>query len=228
MRARRRLLVTSSAGSSRAIQRERGDASAIVISDYLKGCITQTRHCGGAVEAARSRYSAAGRSQDSAHRLLRGRHASITPNHHEAETRPTCASASTTEARIAARAFRDRARCESVLMTRGDQGMWLLTGRRGHLPASAREVADVTGAGDTVIATMGWRSRRAQRSSSPRSSPIRQQASSSRGSVRRRSRRVNCSAGWRFQQKISGVSLPNMTTGRSAVAPSRIAVEELS
>ena len=27
-------------------------------------------------------------------------------------------------ARFAASAFRDRARCESVLMTRGDQGMW--------------------------------------------------------------------------------------------------------
>ena len=40
-------------------------------------------------------------------------------------------------------------------MTRGDQGMWLLTREaEGQLPASAREVADVTGAGDTVIATM--------------------------------------------------------------------------
>jgi D-beta-D-heptose 7-phosphate kinase/D-beta-D-heptose 1-phosphate adenosyltransferase len=40
-------------------------------------------------------------------------------------------------------------------MTRGDQGMWLLgSGIEGNLPAAAREVADVTGAGDTVIATM--------------------------------------------------------------------------
>ena len=40
-------------------------------------------------------------------------------------------------------------------MTRGDQGMWLLSsGMEGHLPAAAREVADVTGAGDTVIATL--------------------------------------------------------------------------
>jgi bifunctional ADP-heptose synthase (sugar kinase/adenylyltransferase) len=42
-----------------------------------------------------------------------------------------------------------------VLMTRGDQGMWLLgEGAEGSLPASAREVADVTGAGDTVIAVL--------------------------------------------------------------------------
>ena len=33
--------------------------------------------------------------------------------------------------------------------------MWLLAdGIEGHLPAAAREVADVTGAGDTVIATL--------------------------------------------------------------------------
>jgi D-beta-D-heptose 7-phosphate kinase/D-beta-D-heptose 1-phosphate adenosyltransferase len=33
--------------------------------------------------------------------------------------------------------------------------MWLLAeDAEGHLPATAREVADVTGAGDTVIATL--------------------------------------------------------------------------
>ena len=58
-------------------------------------------------------------------------------------------------ARAAARQFRTRAQCANVLMTRGDQGMWLLcSDSEGHLPSAAREVADVTGAGDTVIATM--------------------------------------------------------------------------
>ncbi|MEM9103440.1 MAG: bifunctional D-glycero-beta-D-manno-heptose-7-phosphate kinase/D-glycero-beta-D-manno-heptose 1-phosphate adenylyltransferase HldE [Pseudomonadota bacterium] len=45
---------------------------------------------------------------------------------------------------------------EALLVTRGEQGMTLL--REGkpelHLPAKAREVYDVTGAGDTVIATL--------------------------------------------------------------------------
>ena len=45
---------------------------------------------------------------------------------------------------------------EALLITRGEQGMTLL--RNGvaavHLPARAREVFDVTGAGDTVISTM--------------------------------------------------------------------------
>ena len=42
-----------------------------------------------------------------------------------------------------------------MLITRGEYGMWLdHAGADGYLPAAAREVADVTGAGDTVIATL--------------------------------------------------------------------------
>jgi D-beta-D-heptose 7-phosphate kinase/D-beta-D-heptose 1-phosphate adenosyltransferase len=79
----------------------------------------------------------------------------VTPNHHEAEAATHMRIRSEDEARAAARAFRERARCSHVLMTRGDQGMWLLgESVEGSLPASAREVADVTGAGDTVIATL--------------------------------------------------------------------------
>ena len=45
--------------------------------------------------------------------------------------------------------------CESVLITRGEHGMWLLApDGEFDLPAEAREVSDVTGAGDTVIAAM--------------------------------------------------------------------------
>lgn len=46
---------------------------------------------------------------------------------------------------------------ESLLLTRGDRGMTLIPreGEELHLPAHAREVFDVTGAGDTVIATLG-------------------------------------------------------------------------
>jgi D-glycero-beta-D-manno-heptose-7-phosphate kinase len=79
----------------------------------------------------------------------------ITPNHHEAEVATHSRVRSHDEAREAARVFRDRAGCNSVLMTRGDQGMWLLSeDGEGYLPSAAREVADVTGAGDTVIAAL--------------------------------------------------------------------------
>jgi D-beta-D-heptose 7-phosphate kinase/D-beta-D-heptose 1-phosphate adenosyltransferase len=45
---------------------------------------------------------------------------------------------------------------EALLVTRGENGMTLLRRNRAelHLPARAREVFDVTGAGDTVIATL--------------------------------------------------------------------------
>lgn len=46
---------------------------------------------------------------------------------------------------------------EALLITRGPQGMTLLREEQPelHLPARAREVYDVTGAGDTVIAVLG-------------------------------------------------------------------------
>jgi rfaE bifunctional protein kinase chain/domain len=44
----------------------------------------------------------------------------------------------------------------SVLITRGAQGMWLMSGTAValDLPARARSVYDITGAGDTVVATL--------------------------------------------------------------------------
>jgi rfaE bifunctional protein kinase chain/domain len=49
-----------------------------------------------------------------------------------------------------------RLKCEAVLITRGEQGMSLFEhgGRVTHIPTVAREVFDVTGAGDTVISTL--------------------------------------------------------------------------
>jgi len=56
----------------------------------------------------------------------------------------------------AARWIRDSLGCRDVLITRGEHGMSLLdeAGRLTHIPTVAREVYDVTGAGDTVIATL--------------------------------------------------------------------------
>jgi len=45
-------------------------------------------------------------------------------------------------------------RLESLLITLGEQGMWLFeNGRDEHIPTVAQEVFDVSGAGDTTIAT---------------------------------------------------------------------------
>ncbi len=54
-----------------------------------------------------------------------------------------------------AQALRESLRLEALLLTRSEEGMSLFDAA-GHLqiPAQAREVFDVTGAGDTVIATL--------------------------------------------------------------------------
>lgn len=136
------------------IHKHAARASAIVLSDYLKGCITR-----GVVQAA---VAAAAERQVPVLVDPKIPHVDyytgatvVTPNHHEAEIAANMRVRSDEEARAAAQLFRARAGCRSVLMTRGDQGMWLLAEDiEGQLPAAAREVADVTGAGDTVIATL--------------------------------------------------------------------------
>ena len=129
-------------------------AMAIVVSDYLKGCVTR-RVVEAAVAAAAERQVPVLIDPKIPHVDYYCGATVVTPNHHEAEIAANMRVRSEDEARGAARLFRDRARCDSVLMTRGDQGMWLLTGDvEGHLTSAAREVADVTGAGDTVIATL--------------------------------------------------------------------------
>ena len=137
-----------------SIERAAATAKAMVVSDYLKGAVTKQL-------AAR----AAGIARDLRIPLLvdpKIPHLDyyagatlLTPNNAEAETATHMRIRSHAEAQAAARAIRDRLGCKSVLITRGESGMWLLDeSGEGYLPAAAREVADVTGAGDTVIATL--------------------------------------------------------------------------
>ena len=136
------------------INKHAEQTAAIVISDYLKGCITRAV-VKSAVAAAAARNVPVLVDPKIPHVDYYAGTTVVTPNHHEAEIAANMRVRSEDDARGAARLFRERAQCRSVLMTRGDQGMWLLAdGTEGHLPAAAREVADVTGAGDTVIATL--------------------------------------------------------------------------
>jgi rfaE bifunctional protein kinase chain/domain len=137
-----------------AVQQHAADASAIVISDYLKGCLT-TSVTRAAIAAGRAQGIPVLVDPKVPHIGAYAGATVVTPNHHEAEMATQRRVRTDDHARDAARLFRKQAACEAVLMTRGDQGMWLLgPGVAGSLHAAAREVADVTGAGDTVIATM--------------------------------------------------------------------------
>ena len=130
------------------------NAGAVVVSDYLKGLVSR-----------RLMASLVGRAQERAipvlvdpkipHLDLYTGATLVTPNHHEAEMATHLRIRTEEDAQRAARVFRQRAGCDGVIITRGEHGMWLACdGIEGHLPAAAREVSDVTGAGDTVVATL--------------------------------------------------------------------------
>lgn len=136
------------------IDRELPNAAVLVISDYLKGAVS-TRVASHAIENAAARKTPVIVDPKVPHVDFYAGATLITPNHHEAEAVTLMRARTTDEVRAVARAFRERARCDSVLITRGEHGMWLLDGDREHeLPATAREVSDVTGAGDTVVAAI--------------------------------------------------------------------------
>jgi D-glycero-beta-D-manno-heptose-7-phosphate kinase len=129
-------------------------AEVMVLSDYLKGAVS--RGVAHAALAAAERRGIPLLVDPKVPHIDYYKGATlITPNHVEAEAVTLKRIRSESEACEAARLFRDRAGCKSVMITRGEHGMWLLTPEaETALPAEAREVADVTGAGDTVIATL--------------------------------------------------------------------------
>ena len=129
-------------------------ADAILISDYLKGVISRDV-AQAAVAAARGRGIPLLVDPKVPHvEYYRGA-TLVTPNHHEAEAITHMRIRSAADASRAAKRIRDLIGCECVLITRGEHGMWLLDrDEEAELPADAREVADVTGAGDTVISAL--------------------------------------------------------------------------
>lgn len=140
-----------------AIDRQVEKAGAVVVSDYLKGAVTRAV-AARAIDAGRRGGIPVLVDPKVPHIDYYRGATLLTPNHHEAEVITLIRIRTAFDARAAARAFRERAGCKSVLITRGEHGMWLLDGAGGaveyDLPAVAREVSDVTGAGDTVVAAI--------------------------------------------------------------------------
>jgi len=126
----------------------------ILISDYQKGVVTR-RAMAHMVGFAQANGIPLIVDPKVPHIDYYAGAALVTPNHVEAESATNSRISTNEDARRASIALRQRLGVDSVLITRGEHGMWLDHGGvDGYLPASAREVADVTGAGDTVIATL--------------------------------------------------------------------------
>jgi len=126
----------------------------IIISDYSKGMITKTLvakilHLAGpgvfvAVDPKIGHFE-----------YYRGV-SLITPNINEASSGSGIDITDKETLVAAGEALLKKIHCKSLVITRGDEGMTLFErgGRITHIPTCAREVYDVSGAGDTVIAAL--------------------------------------------------------------------------
>jgi len=123
----------------------------VVLSDYGKGGLAHISTMIDRARAARKRVLVDPKGEDWA----RYRGATIiTPN--RSEFRQVAGRWSDDDDMTQrAQALRSRLDLEALLVTRSEEGMSLYTaGGARHIAAQAREVFDVSGAGDTVIATM--------------------------------------------------------------------------
>jgi D-beta-D-heptose 7-phosphate kinase/D-beta-D-heptose 1-phosphate adenosyltransferase len=129
-------------------------ASAIIVSDYDKGVVNR--------ELLVSIIPKARRAGIPVFLDPKVHHADyyraitvITPNKREAELLTGLSIQDDESLEQAGRNLCEKFECEYALITRGEEGMSLFNDTSSHhLPTFAREVFDVTGAGDTVIATL--------------------------------------------------------------------------
>ena len=127
-------------------------ADAVILSDYGKGGLAHIAKMIGVVRRAGKPVLVDPKGED--YSRYRGA-TMITPNRSEFRQ---VAGGWISEAELTRKAQRWRRRLgvDALLITRSEEGMTLYqSGRRSHVPAQAREVYDVSGAGDTVIATLG-------------------------------------------------------------------------
>jgi rfaE bifunctional protein kinase chain/domain len=130
------------------------ECDAVILSDYDKGVVCP-RLVPAAIEAAREDGVLVTADPKPANMALLSGCNVVCPNEHEAAFAVAMPITDDQSLQAAAYALLDRFRTEAVLITRGPKGMSLFAadGEEQYVPAAAEEVYDVTGAGDTVIAT---------------------------------------------------------------------------
>ena len=130
-------------------------AQGLIISDYDKGALSPGLLAALLPEAARLHLPIV---IDPKVRLFRHYRPAtvVTPNAREAMEAAGMVARTDEEFEAIGRRLMELLGSASLLITRGDRGMLLQekAGRSVVIPATAREVYDVTGAGDTVVATL--------------------------------------------------------------------------
>ncbi len=127
---------------------------AVVIEDYGKGVITR-QLLESVIPLARRHQKIITVDPKEEHFDLYHRVTALTPNRAEAGVAVDRELESDRDVEQAGKGILRRLACEGVLITLGEDGMWLLEqgGRQTRIPTVAQEVFDVAGAGDTVIGT---------------------------------------------------------------------------
>ncbi len=127
----------------------------LAISDYAKGVITE-RILKTILVSAIERDIPVVVDPKVSHFSLYQKVTLITPNHLEATQASGIEIEDEDSLMSAGGKLLRKLGCEAVLITRGEQGMSLFEkgGKVSHIPTVAREVYDVTGAGDTVLSTL--------------------------------------------------------------------------
>jgi len=128
---------------------------AIVISDYCKGVVTKGL-VRDIVRLARKRGIIVSVDPKVSHFGIYSGVTILTPNTKEASLGARIEIEDDASLLRAGKGLLARLACDAVLITRGEHGMSLFEkgGRITHIPTVAREVFDVTGAGDTVISAL--------------------------------------------------------------------------
>ena len=147
------LSISESKAVNQAIQTALDQQPALVIlSDYAKGLLTEDT-CQSVIHYCRAKQipvlvDPKGRN----YHKYRGATA-LTPN--KKETAEACDTQVSDTALIdKASALKSSLALDFMAVTRGEEGITLITERTDHLSATAKQVFDVSGAGDTVIATL--------------------------------------------------------------------------
>ena len=130
-------------------------ASALVVSDYAKGVVTP-RVMADLTDLA-ARHGIPVIVDPKVTHIGRYKGVTVlTPNHLEAVQAAGLHGDDEATLLEAGRQLHQRLGCQAVLITRGERGMSLVEGggKVTHIPTVARQVFDVTGAGDTVVAAL--------------------------------------------------------------------------
>jgi D-beta-D-heptose 7-phosphate kinase/D-beta-D-heptose 1-phosphate adenosyltransferase len=136
-------------------QRIAGGLDAIVLSDYCKGVVTAELVRDVVRLARKSGIIVSVDPKVSHFGMYRGV-TILTPNANEASIGSKIEIGDEASLLRAGTLLLKQLKCAAVLVTRGEHGMSLFEhgGKVTHIPTVAREVYDVTGAGDTVIGTL--------------------------------------------------------------------------